>query len=282
VKGKVDLEGCDEKCDGHQLTSDARHSGKVIEVEGLTVVRSGQTVIQNASFVVHAGDYIGMVGPNGGGKTTILKAVLGVIPFVSGRVRLFGHDLRHFKDWGRIAYLSQNAIAFDEQFPLSVRELVSLGRLTRKRMGRPLGREDRKTVEGTLKYMGISDLAKKRIGQLSGGQKQRVVLAKALVRDPSILILDEPVSGVDSQTQERFYKLLSDLNLERKMTILMVSHDLAAVFCRMSHMICVNRLVRTSPITDHFDPNPILKETYGEHFQFAYHQHQCKGEFKDG
>jgi zinc transport system ATP-binding protein len=245
------------------------------------VKRGGQTVIDGASFKVHSGDYIGMVGPNGGGKTTVLKAVLGVIPFDSGRVKLFGHDLHHFRDWDRIAYLSQNAINFDEHFPLSVRELVSLGRLKRNRIGRPLGREDRDVVDRTLEFMGIEDLARRRIGHLSGGQKQRVVLAKALVRSPSILILDEPVSGVDSQTQERFYKLLSDLNVERGMTILMVSHDLAAVFCRMSHMICVNRAVRYSPITPNFDPTPLLREAYGEHFQFAYHRHSCEGGFHD-
>ncbi len=273
--------GCGEDCSGRLMTEHARSSGEIIEVEGLTVTRDGQTVIEGATFSVHAGDYIGMVGPNGGGKTTILKALLGVIPFDSGKVRLFGHDLKHFKDWDRIAYLSQNAIAFDEQFPLNVRELVSLGRLTRKKIGRPMGRNDRDVVDRTLEFMGIKDLARKRIGHLSGGQKQRVVLAKALVRDPSVLILDEPVSGVDSQTQERFYKLLSDLNLDRKMTILMVSHDLAAVFCRMSHMICVNRSVRYSPISPNFDPTPLLKETYGEHFQFAYHQHSCEGEFHD-
>ncbi len=254
----------------------------MLEVSDLTVVRSGQTIVDKASFTLREGDYVGIVGPNGGGKTTLIKAMLGLLPFESGRVRVLGHDLKHFKDWDRIAYLSQNAIAFDEQFPLSVRELVSLGRLKRKRIARPMDRTDRQVVESTLRFLGLEDISRKRIGQLSGGQKQRVVLAKALVRDPSILILDEPVSGVDSHTQEQFYKKLSDLNLQRKMTILMVSHDLAAVFCRMSQMICVNRTVRTSKITEHFDPTTILKETYGDHFQFAYHHHQCEGEFKDG
>lgn len=281
MKSVMNGDGCGEECSGRTMTEHAKGSGEIIDVEGLTIVRSDQKVIEDASFKVHAGDYIGMVGPNGGGKTTLLKAMLGIIPYESGKVRLFGHDLRHFKDWDRIAYLSQNAIAYDEHFPLSVRELVSLGRLTRKRTARPMDRKDREVIDRTMRSIGIEDLARKRIGQLSGGQKQRVVLAKALVRDPSVLILDEPVSGVDSQTQERFYKLLSDLNIERRMTILMVSHDLAAVFCRMSHMICVNRKVNHSAITAHFDPTPLLKDAYGEHFQFAYHRHSCEGEFHD-
>jgi zinc transport system ATP-binding protein len=255
---------------------------KVIEVDELTIERSHAIVVENASFDIHKGDYIGMVGPNGGGKTTLLKAMLGIIPFKSGRVKLYNQDIGQFRGWDRIAYLSQNAINFDEQFPLSVRELVSLGRISRGKIARRMNSQDREIVDRTMEFLGISHLSGKRIGQLSGGQKQRIVLAKALVREPSLVILDEPVSGVDADTQEKFYKMLSDLNLERGITILMVSHDLAAVFCRMSHIMCVNRYVRTSAITSDLDPNPMLKETYGDHFQFAYHLHDCRGLFKNG
>lgn len=255
---------------------------KVLEVRDLTIERSRSIVIESANFEIRRGDYIGMVGPNGGGKTTLLKAMLGIIPFKTGVVRLFGRDIRQFDHWEKIAYLSQNAINFDERFPLSVRELVSLGRIDRSKIGRPMNSDDREIVDRTMELMGLNELSGKRIGQLSGGQKQRVVLAKSLVREPLLILMDEPVSGVDPETQERFYKKLSDLNLDKDITIIMVSHDLAAVFCRMSHVMCVNRYVRTSPITDDFDPNPLLKETYGEHFQFAYHVHECRGLFRNG
>ncbi|WP_455392184.1 metal ABC transporter ATP-binding protein [[Eubacterium] cellulosolvens] len=266
-------------CNNRLKTGDGAKEKKVIEVRDLIVERSGANIVEDVNFDVFKGNYVGMVGPNGGGKTTLLQALLGIIPIKTGTVRLFGQDIKGFTQWEKIAYLSQTAINFDNQFPLSVQELVSLGRLNRGRLAKPMSKNDRKIVNRTMEFMGITNLAKKRIGHLSGGQKQRVVLAKALVREPSIIILDEPVSGVDAATQERFYKRLSDLNIKKGITILMVSHDLTAVFCRMSHMICVNKYVRTCAITTSFDPTPMLKETYGEHFQFAFHRHNCEGAF---
>lgn len=248
----------------------------IIEVENLTVERSGEVVVEDATFRIHRGDYIGMVGPNGGGKTTLLQAMLGILPARSGTIRLFGREIEQFREWEKIAYLSQTAMNHDIHFPLSVRELVSLGRIRRGRIGRPLDETDRQAVERTMEFLGIADLARRRIGHLSGGQKQRVFLAKALVREPALLILDEPVSGVDPDTLSRFYRKLSELNTREGITILMVSHDLAAVFCRMSHMISVNRKVRTAPISAERDLSRILKETYGEHFHFAYHGHACE------
>jgi len=251
----------------------------VIEAENLNIELSRSVVISEASFKVHKGDYVGIVGPNGGGKTTLLKAILGIIPISSGQIKLFGQPLSSFKKWNRIAYLSQSAINYDEQFPLSVQELVSLGRINGVKMVGPLDKKDQEVIRRTMEFMGITDLAKRRIGQLSGGQKQRVILAKALVREPALLVLDEPVSGVDSTTLERFYKILSDLNIKKGITILIVSHDLAAVFCRMSKLMCVNKKVRTSDIGTNIDPSTILKETYGDHFNFVYHKHDCKGAF---
>ena len=250
-----------------------------IEVEGLTITRSGATVISGASFTIGQGDYVGMVGPNGGGKTTLLKALLGIIPVSAGSIRLFGQDIKAFSDWQRVAYVAQDAINFDASFPLTVRELTGLGRITRDSIGRPFSQKDWHAVDEILELMEINDLADRRIGHLSGGQKQRVFVAKALVRDPDILLLDEPVTGVDAETQERFYKKLSDLNEARDLTIIIVSHDLAAVFCRMSVVMCVNRDVYIGGITDDLEPNEILREVYGDHFHFVFHRHECTGVF---
>lgn len=255
--------------------------GAVIEVKDLDVMRSGALVIQGASFEIDKGDYVGIVGPNGGGKTTLLLAVLGIIPRQRGTVKIFGQDLERFSDWGKIAYVSQDAINFDSDFPLTVRELVSLGRLGPRSVGRPLRRADWNRVDEALEFMGISDLAGKRIGELSGGQKQRMFVAMALVRDPEVIILDEPVAGIDAVTQEKFYQKMSDLNQRKGITILMVSHDLTAVFCRMSKLICVNREVNVATITPGVDPNEILRKAYGEHFHFVFHRHECKGEFRN-
>ncbi len=251
----------------------------ILEVSELTVERSWETIIKDATFSIHSGDFVGIIGPNGGGKSTMLHAILGTLPMKRGSIKLFGKSIRNFKDWGKIAYVSQDAINFDHNFPVTVRELVSLGRVTKKRMGRRFKKSDWEAVDQALEYMGISDLAKKRVGHLSGGQKQRVFVAKALARDPAMIFLDEPVAGVDAHAQERFYKRLSDLNIKKGKSILIVSHDLTAVFCRMSKVICVNREVHCTDLTAETDPNHILKKAYGEHFHFVFHKHECAGVF---
>jgi zinc transport system ATP-binding protein len=253
----------------------------VIEVDGVSITRSGSRVIDSASFKLHHGDFVGVVGPNGGGKTTLIKAILGLLPHDSGTIKLFGEPVERFKTWRRIAYVGQDSINFDQSFPLSVRELVSLGRINRENIGHRLSSEDWRRVKEILIFMGINDLAEKRIGQLSGGQKQRVFVAKAMVRDPDVLFLDEPVAGVDPETQERFYMKLSNLSSQKGTTIIDVSHDLSAVFCRMSRVICVNREVNVADIGDEIGFTKALKKVYGDHFHFVFHEHMCEGLFED-
>jgi len=254
----------------------------VLEVKGLSIARGRETVIRDATFSIHSGDYVGIVGPNGGGKTTLVHGMLGLIPTSRGSIRLFGKPVEDFKDWGRVAYVSQTAINFDDSFPMSVRELVGLGLMDRKTIGRPLRTAQWERVDEALSYMALSDLSGRRIGDLSGGQKQRVFVAKALVRNPDLIFLDEPIAGVDAEAQERFYKKLSDLNAQRGTTILIVSHDISVVFCRMSHVMCVNRDIHLASVMDHADPNDILRNAYGDHFHFVFHQHECSGGFDLG
>lgn len=253
----------------------------VLVVEGLNVTRGGAQVIRDASFVVNRNDYVGIVGPNGGGKTTLLLAILGMIPRESGTIKIFNQDIASFRQWQRLAYVPQDAVNFDPNFPITVRELISLGRVNRGNLGRPLKGDDWEAVEDSIDFMGLREISDRRMGELSGGQKQRAFIAKALVRGPEILFLDEPIVGVDADTQEKFFQKMSNLNQKRNITILMVSHDLTAVFCRMSRVLCVNRDVYSSPITPTVDPNELLRKAYGEHFHFVYHRHECRGDFKD-
>ena len=253
----------------------------IIEVESLNVARNGRTIIENATFNIEQGSYTGIVGPNGGGKSTLMQAILGILPKESGIIKIMGDPIEKFNQWSKIAYVSQHSINFDQNFPLTVRELVGLGRIKRGNIGRPLKKEDWVKVDEALEFMGITELANRRIGQLSGGQKQRVFVAKSIVRNPQILILDEPASGIDPEAQELFYMILANLNAKQGTTILIVSHDLAAVFCRMNHVICINRKVHTSPITQDIDPNDVLQKAYGSHFHFIFHEHSCEGIFED-
>ena len=251
----------------------------VLEVSGLNVSRANSLVIEDAKFTINKGDYVGIVGPNGGGKTTLLLALLKIIPRTKGNIRLFGQDIESFSHWEKVAYVPQHAINFDAQFPLTVKELVSLGRVNRKNLGRTLKKNDWEAVQEALEFMKISDIKDKRIGQLSGGQKQRVFVAKALVRNPEIILLDEPIVGVDAGTQEKFYKKLSDLNIKKNITIMIVTHDLTAVFCRMSKVMCMNRCVNVAEITKDLEPKEVLRKVYGEHFHFVFHKHECERVF---
>lgn len=260
----------------HMQRSNRKDVIPVLEVRNVYVTRSNSLVIENANFIVQQGDYVGVVGPNGGGKTTLLLTILGLLPRQRGDIHLFGEDIGSFSSWEKVAYLSQDVINFNTSFPLSVKELVSLGRVNRNNIGRTLKQEDFEAVEHALDFMGISDIADRRIGQLSGGQKQRVFVAKAVVRNPEIILLDEPVVGVDANTQERFYKKLSTLNTEKGITIMMVTHDLTAVFRQMSQIICVNKRINIAEITDDLEPDKCLRNAYGEHFHLVSHESERK------
>ena len=253
----------------------------ILEVSNLSVIRANTVVIEDVNFIINKGDYVGIVGPNGGGKTTLLLAILNIIPRTSGIINFFGQEIKSFSSWEKVAYVPQNAINFDSHFPLAVRELVALGRVNRGNLGRTLKRTDWEAVDEVLEFMGISDISNKRIGQLSGGQKQRVFVAKALVRKPEIILLDEPVVGVDARTQEKFYKKLSDLNLKKGITIMQVTHDLTAVFCRMSKVMCMNQRVNVAELTEGVNPEEVLRKAYGEHFHFVFHNHECNRVFED-
>ncbi|MCW4017224.1 MAG: metal ABC transporter ATP-binding protein [Candidatus Bathyarchaeota archaeon] len=253
----------------------------ILEAKDVEVARNGELVLQGASFSINKGDYVGIVGPNGGGKTTLILALLNFLPKTKGSIRLFGTDIDKFSSWEKVAYISQQATGFDKQFPLTVKELVSLGCIRKGNIGRRFKPEDWTAVDESIRFMGLTDVADRRIGQLSGGQKQRVFVAKALARNPEIIFLDEPIVGVDSTTQEKFFKKLSDLNTKKKTTILLVTHDLTSVFCRMSKVMCVNKKVEVAQITDVLDPNSLLKRAYGDHFHFVFHKHECSGVFEN-
>ena len=253
----------------------------ILEVRNLDISRGNELVVRNANFTINSGEYVGIIGPNGGGKTTLLLGILGTLKPDRGSIKVFGQEQARFSQWERVAYVSQNAVNFDSSFPMTVREMVSLGRVGRRNLGRKLSLEDWAAVDEHITLLGLEDLADRRIGQLSGGQKQRVFVAKAMVRNPDILFLDEPIAGVDPETQEAFYKKLSDLNAAKGVTIIIVSHDLSAVFCRMSKVLCVSRDVHVSEITEGFEPTEILRKAYGEHFHFVYHRHECRGEFHE-
>ena len=180
---------------------------------------AGPTVLRDVDLTVERGEFVAIAGPNGGGKTTLLRLVLGLEQPTAGRVRLFAR---------RVAYLPQRAQAGIDA-PLTVRELVAAGRAARARLLGPLARADRDAVREAIERVGLETHADRRLTALSGGQQQRAFIAKALAADPELLVLDEPTTGVDAEAQEALAALLERLHRELDVTILYVSHEFGAV-----------------------------------------------------
>ncbi len=200
----------------------------VVEAAHVSFAYGANPVLDDVSFTIDRGEFVALVGPNGSGKSTLLRILLGVGRAAHGDVRLFGHDPRHLPDRGRIGYVPQR-LHLPADLPATVEEVVRSGRLARRGWWRPATAADRSAVDHALGAVKMNDLRRRRMRELSGGQQQRVLIAKALVGDPELLVLDEPVAGVDAESQRLFRDSLVHLVAEHGATVLLVSHELGAV-----------------------------------------------------
>lgn len=208
---------------GTMTYADCHH--EIITVEQVSFSYQHRQVLTDVSFAVKERDFIGLIGANGAGKTTLLRMIVGLLKPSEGEIRLFGQPVNKFRDWDRIGYVPQKN-ALNPQFPATVREVVLSGMYGRKKLFRRVTSSDHTKAADALEALGIADLGEKKIGQLSGGQQQRVFLARALINNPSLLILDEPTVGIDSETQESFFHMIKHMHQHHNMTFLMVSHDM--------------------------------------------------------
>ncbi len=213
----------------------------VAELAHVCVDFDGERVLDRVDLRVRRGDFLGVIGPNGAGKTTLLRVLLGLVRPSCGHVRLFGQDVRQFRDWHRVGYVPQKAVAFETRFPATVWEVVLSGRAGRAGLGRRFAGRDYAAAESALRTAGLWEVRDRLVGRLSGGQQQRVFLARALANEPDLLLLDEPMVGVDPEGEERFYGLLRAANRERGTTVVLVSHDVTAVAREVSQLACLNR-----------------------------------------
>ncbi|RUT36195.1 metal ABC transporter ATP-binding protein [Paenibacillus zeisoli] len=200
----------------------------IIEIDQVSFSYRDQKVITDLSFTAKERDFVGVLGSNGTGKTTLLKMIVGLLNPSQGSIKLFGEPIQKFKDWERIGYVPQKN-AFNPLFPATVREVVLSGLYSNRKIFRRMGRADHQKCADAMEVMRITDIANKRIGQLSGGQQQRVFLARALINHPDLLILDEPTVGIDVQTQADFFELIFHMHAHHHMTFLMVSHDIEMI-----------------------------------------------------
>ena len=238
---------------------------KVVEIQNLTVKYPGVTALEGIDLVVEKNDFLGIIGPNGAGKSTLFACMLGLITKYEGTIKFFGSDIRSSKKYLHdIGYVPQKPV-FDRNFPATVKEVVRM----------ELHGNNENKVNQVLQDVWIHELSDRRIGDLSGGQQQRVFIAKALVNSPKILILDEPVTGVDLQSSELFYGILRELNRKQSITIIWSSHDLDAVQRLANKVACLNRTLSFHGLSDTFFSNNDLIRQYSEaSMQQHMHDHQ--------
>jgi zinc transport system ATP-binding protein len=208
----------------------------IIETQNLNFSYGQQPVIRDVNLRIKSGDFMAMIGPNGGGKTTLLKLMLGLLNADSGSIRIFGKTPKNVSH--RIGYVPQD-VHVNQNFPISASDVVLMGKLKPGKGWFRHSKEDLRAALQALEQVGMGKYCDQRIGQLSGGQKQRVFIARALVTDPDILLLDEPTASIDTRGQNEFYALLKELN--HKITIIVVSHDLMVISRYVKSVACVNQ-----------------------------------------
>lgn len=221
-----------------------------IEINNLSFAYQEGLILENVSFSTAPGQFIGVIGPNGGGKTTLLKLILGFLKPLSGTIRVF--DETPVKARHAMAYVPQ-ALHFDKQFPISVFELVLEGRLSHLPWYGRFSARDKEIAMHALEQVGLADLYQRPLGKLSGGQAQRALIARALASEPRLLILDEPTASVDAHAEAEIYAILK--KFQGTMTILMVTHNLQAVIELVENVICVQRTAVTlnpQQVCEHF------------------------------
>jgi zinc transport system ATP-binding protein len=249
---------------------------RAIEIENLSVLLKGKEVLRNINLSVEEGLFLGIVGPNGGGKTTLLRTILGLLKPSAGSVKIFGQRPESCLSLdGVFGYLPQQQ-NIDPNFPASALDIVLMGRYRKSGFLKWPGKKDREKALACLSIMGAEGIWDSQYSQLSGGQQQRVSIARALAGEPRILVLDEPSTGIDAVGQEDFYHLLKGLQKKMNLTILMVSHDIGTVTAYVDEISCLN-------IGLYYHGNPlgaldekVLKSVYGKEVDLLVHSDVCE------
>lgn len=228
----------------------------ILSVKNLSVTQDSTEILKNISFDIQKGDILAIIGPNGSGKTTLMKAILGLIPY-TGKVTILKKPVSFILK--KIAYVPQR-FSFDRSFPLTVYEFLSL-------------KAKKKEIIDALSQVGASSFFEKQIGTLSGGQLQRVLIAQALLKNPEILFLDEPTSGIDISGETSFYELIKELNKKNNLTIVFISHEINMVYKFATNIICVNKDLVCFGKPKEAVTKKILNKLYGENISFRQHSH---------
>jgi zinc transport system ATP-binding protein len=254
----------------------------IIEIKKLSYRYEKDVVLEDINLSIPFGSFLAIVGPNGSGKSTLLKLILGLLKPQKGDVYLFGKEINKFKDWQKIGYVSQKANSFNTGFPATVSEVVESGLTKKLGMFKFFKKEHSQKVIEALDAVGMKQFSNRNIGELSGGQQQRVFIARALVSEPSLLILDEPTVGVDAENVNNFYQMLGDLNKSRDITLLLVTHDIGTISDKVSHVACLNKHLHFHGDTKEFEQLRAddMSKVYGHDVHLLSHHHEHGGVVK--
>ena len=247
-------------------------STPAVAISNGTVALGGRPVLRGIDLEVHPGDFLALMGANGSGKSTLVRTLVGLRPVVAGEVRLFGIPLSSYDEWIRVGFVPQRATAA-AGVPASVWEVVAAGRLTRRKLLRPLSRADRAAIEDALEIVGLADRRRDAVSNLSGGQQQRVLIARALAGEPDLFFLDEPTAGVDLPNQQVLADTLARLK-ERGATIVLVAHELGPLARLVDRAVVMRdgRIVYDgAPLRDHEVHQPWLGEPHTHHHHHGNH-----------
>lgn len=237
----------------------------VVQLRDGAVTIGGRPILRHIDLTVRAGEFVALMGANGSGKSTLVRALTGLLPLATGDLRLFGTPYGDFGDWQRIGFVPQRGGAASG-VPASVWEVVASGRLTRRRLLRPLGRADRAAIADALEVVGLADRARDRASSLSGGQQQRVLIARALAGEPELFFLDEPTAGVDLPNQRALADALQTLS-DRGATVVLVAHELGP----MAPMIDRAVVMRDGLVA--YDGPPLASEDVATAHLHEHHHH---------
>ncbi len=242
------------------------HHDPEIIINNVSFAYKQRNILEDVNLLIKKNEFASIVGPNGGGKTTLLKLVLGMIKPDKGQVRIFGKSPDKVRR--RIGYMPQYA-HLDMDFPANVMDVVMMGRLSKTTLW--FSKKDRVEALSAIDEVGMADFIDTEFNELSGGQKQRILIARALCSRPDIMLLDEPTANVDHKTEENLFSILQNLN--SNMTILLVSHDLGFVSKYVKSVICVNRRVVIHPTT--LMNGTLIKDIYHSDLKMVRHDHRC-------
>ncbi|ELK48907.1 metal ABC transporter ATP-binding protein [Halobacillus sp. ACCC02827] len=247
----------------------------ILEMKNVSFKYERELVVKDVDLSIEQGQFLGLVGPNGSGKSTLIKLMLGLIRPDRGKINLFGQPIKDYKDWQEIGFVSQKANSFNSGFPATVLEVVKTGLVSRIGAFKFFNKKHKDKAMEALRTVEMEEFSDHNIGELSGGQQQRVFIARALVSDPALLILDEPTVGVDAKHVTEFYNLLGRLNKEQGITLLMVTHDIGTITDHATHVICMNKTVHFHGASKDYKEfsEEDLNQLYGHAVQQLSHNH---------